>query len=275
MRSGGKLLPGLREDEKLGETSRGTAKSLTEQRTDRMILVISIGIVFTLAVGGFAIAANCLGGQNQSPLDNRQETVLDNFDLVETAQLKTERDVEFVLGSKSGEWVFDTEAGSIEVLDYYFPEIMPLCLTQEELSTWYVNILVIGGYELVCGYINVYQKGELKGTIYVDWYSEHGEMCCMDYYYISFYGGDICLDSNQYPEVYAPFDLCAPFDTIPGKEVTFDLYSCWTGCSEPDQNFAITPTQSFLYFSKSLILSTNGNTYSNLVNTVIQSKHIA
>ena len=144
---------------------------------------------------------------------------------------------------------------------------MPLCLTQEELSTWYVDLLVIGGYELVCGYIDVYQKGEYKGTIYLDWFSEHGEMCCMEYYYVSFYGGDICLDSNQYPDVCAPFDLCAPFDEIPGKEVTFDLYSCWTGCSEPDQNFAITPAQSFLSLP-SIILLENGNTSSNQVITV-------
>ena len=87
----------------MAKTSRGAAKSLTEERTDRMILILSIGIVFTLAVGGFAIAANGLGDQGQSPLDNRQTTVLDNFDLVETAQLQTEREIDFVLGSESGE----------------------------------------------------------------------------------------------------------------------------------------------------------------------------
>jgi len=240
-----------------------------------MILVISIGIVFTLAVGGFAIAANYLGDQNQSPLDNRQTTVLDNFDLVETAQLQTEREIDFVLGSDSGEWVFDTEAGYIEVLDWYIPEVMPLCLTQEELNTWYVDLLVVGGYELICGSIDVYQKGEHVGIIYVDWYSEPGDQCCMEYYYITFFGDDICLESNQYPEVYAPFDLAAPFETIPGKEVTFDLNTCWCGCCEPDQHFPITPTQSFLSFSKCIVLSTNNTHLVTLPTLSILSEHTA
>lgn len=237
----------------MGETSRGAAKSLTAQRTDQMILILSIGIVFTLAVGGFAIAVNSIGDQKQSPSD------LDNFDLVETANLQTLRELDFVLGSESGEAVFDTEVGKIEVLDWYMPDIMPLCLTQAELDQWYVNLLVIGGYELVCGYIDVWQKGDYKGTIYLNWTTDHGPMCCMEYYYISFYADPICLDSNQYPEVCAPFDLCAPFDTIPDKEVHFDLSTCWTGCEQPDQHFMITPAQSLLAFSKSLLLSSTNS----------------
>ena len=237
-----------------------------------MILILSLGIVFTLAVGGFVIAANSVGDQDKGSLDDSQQTVLERFDLVETAQLKSEREIDFVLGSKSGEWVFDTVPGSIEIVDWYIPEIMPLCLTQEELDMWFVDLVVIGGYELVCGYIDVYQKGAYVGTIYVDWNVVHDDvLCCVDYYYISFYGGPICLDSNQYPDVCAPFDLCAPFDTIPGKEVTFDLYSCWTGCSEPNQNFAITPTQSLSTLSKSVLLSSR-DTY--LLHLPILSAHI-
>jgi len=233
----------------MGDTSRGAAKSLPVQRTDRMILILSLGIVFTLAVGGFAIAADTLGDQKQSPSD------MDSFDLVETATLQTSREREFVLGSDSGEAMFDTEVGSIEVLDWYIPDVMPLCLTTEEVNGWYANLLVTGGYELVCGYIDVWQKGELKGTIMLNWNVEHGEMCCMEYYYITFYTEGICLDSNQYPVIDAPFELFAPFDEIPEKEVVFKLSTCWTGCSQPDQHFTITPTQSSLAFSESWILS--------------------
>jgi hypothetical protein len=237
-----------------------------------MILLISIGIVFTLAVGGFVIAAHSLGDQDGNPVVNRQTAVLDDFDLVETAHLESERETDFVLGSKSGEWVFDTEKGSIEVLDFYIPEVMPLCLTQEELDMWFVDLMVVGGYELICGYIDVYQKGDYVGTIYLDWNVAHDDiLCCVDYYHVTFHGGPICLDSNQYPDVCAPFDLCAPYDTIPGKEVTFDLYSCWTGCDDPDQNFAITPTQSLLSFSESSVLSQNER---DPVTLPIQSEHI-
>ena len=240
----------------MGDTSRGAATSLTEQRTNQMILLISIGIVFTLAVGGFAIAANYLGDQDQSPIDNQQTTVLDNFDLVETANLQTEREIDFVLGSESGEQVYDTETGTITILDYNFPSgPLPLCLTSDIIDTWFFNISVTGGYELVCGHIDVWQKGVIVGTIYLDWVSRHGERCCIEYWYITFHSNDICLESNQYPEVIAPFDLSAPFNTIPGKEVTFDLDTCWCGCCEPDQHFTITPTHLFLSFSRCLILS--------------------
>ena len=169
--------------------------------------------------------------------------------------------------------MFDTETGYIEVLDYYYPDVLPLCLTPEEVSTWYVDLLVVGGYELICGYIDVYQKGDIVGTIQLDWYYVDGEQCCMKYWYITFVTDGICLDSNQYPDVYAPFEFSAPFDEIPGKEVKFDLRTCWTGCSEPDQHFTITPTQLFLSFSK--------NRFTPLINEThpvarpIQSKHYA
>ena len=256
--------------ENLGVTSRGSATQLTEQRTDQMIMVVSIALVLALVVGGFVVAAHSVGGQDGSPALHEQSAVLDSLDLVETAHLSA-RETDFVLGSKSGEWVFDTEKGSIEVLDFYIPEIMPLCLTEEELNRWYVDLLVVGGYELICGYIDVFQKGAYVGTIYLDWTVTHDDvLCCVDYYHVSFYGGPICLDSNQYPDVCAPFELCAPFDTIPGKEVTFDLSTCWTGCENPDQNFAITPTQSFLSFSKCLVLSQRN---AHLVTLPIQSEH--
>jgi hypothetical protein len=98
---GRSTLSGLREDENMGDTYRGAATSLTEQRTNRMILILSIGIVFTLAVGGFVVV-NSYGDQDQSPLDDPQKIVLDNvdFDLAETAQLQALREPDFVMESE-------------------------------------------------------------------------------------------------------------------------------------------------------------------------------
>jgi hypothetical protein len=141
--------------------------------------------------------------------------------------------------------VFDTEVGYIEIMDYYYPDVLPLCLTPEEVSTWYVNLYIVGGYELVCGYVDVWQKGEPVGTIYMQWYHEDGARCCEDYWYVTFYLDEpICLDSNQYPEVCDPFNLDAPYDTIPDKEVYFDIMTCWTGCEQPSQHFTINPIHS-------------------------------
>jgi len=254
VRSGGKLFPGLREDEKLGEPSRGAAKSLTEQRTDQMILVISIGIVFTLAVGVFVIAANSIGDQNQSPFDNQQKTVLDNFDLVETAQPQSlkEQSLEelgFVIESESGCWgPICTEQGSIDFGNMNLPSELPLCVTNSSLSQYFVDVLVVGGYNpwLTGGYIQVWQKGESKGFIYILWtHSGDGPCCASDYWTATFYvKQNLCLESNQYPDVNLPWKLDYVGDqtTIPGKCVTFDIMTYWTGCKpqeQPSQDFTI------------------------------------
>ncbi|MFX1606444.1 MAG: hypothetical protein ACFFDD_11095, partial [Promethearchaeota archaeon] len=85
----------------MGETYRGSATPLTRQRTDQMILLISIGIVLALAVGGFVVAVNSYGDQNTSPLDDPQKIVMDCFDPAESAQLQSLREPGFVWESES------------------------------------------------------------------------------------------------------------------------------------------------------------------------------
>ena len=126
----------------MGDTYRGTATSLTEQRTNRMILILSIGIVFTLAVGGFVVV-NSYGDQNQSPLDNPQKMVLDNFAPAETAQLQALREPDFVMESESSCWgPLCTAQGSI---DFYADNIdgcLPLCINNSTLAGYYVDVVV-------------------------------------------------------------------------------------------------------------------------------------
>ena len=247
----------------MGDTFRGTAIPLTEQRTDRMIMILSLGIVFTLAVGGFVMAVNYEGGQNLDSVDDvadEQIMTVDGFDLAETAQ---PREFDFVLESESGCWgPLCTEQGAIYIEYSSLPDLLPLCIDNTYLQQWYVDIIVVGGYKPWGGYIDVWQKGDYKGTIDITWtyMGPDAARCCGDYWQATFSTvGPICLESTQYPDV-TPFDITNPdgLQTIPGKCVTFEFYTDWTGCvpgDDPSQDFTIIQTQSFETFSERLILT--------------------
>jgi hypothetical protein len=259
VRSGEKLSPGLREDEIMGETFRGSAIPLTEQRTDQMILIISITIVFALAVGGFVMAANIYEDQDQSPTDDVQQIVKDCFDPAETAQLQALREPDFVMESESGRWgPFDTEQGWILWDGYYLPSELPLCINNDTIANWYIMVLSYGGYEPYGGSINVTQKYRYKGTIYIDWtYAGKGEYecCAYDWWTATFYvAANFCLDSNQYP-------MCSGLDGfIPDKEVYFYYDTYWTGCGHESQHFTMIHSHSYWAFSKCFILTRHTQT---------------
>lgn len=238
----------------MGETSRGAAESLTEQRADRMILVVSIVILFTLAVGGFVMAVNSYGDQNESLIDDQHKIILDSSDPVETAQPQSLREIDFVMESESGCWgPLCTEQGWIEIDSYNIPDVLPLCIDSAYLREWYVDVYVYGGYNPweAGGYIDVWQKGEYKGKINIVWtHIGDGPCCAYDMWRATFWTAEmICLESNQYPDV-APWDInwADGQQTIPGKCVTFEIMTYWTGCEpgeEPSQDFTIIHSQLF------------------------------
>ncbi len=243
------ILPNLREDENMGETCRGSATLLTEQRTDQMIVMISIGIVFALAVGGFIVAANIYGDQSHGPPDNVQHSVIDHFDPAERAQLQVLREPGFVMESECDCWTFHTERGYI---DWYWniPQVLPLCISNDTLLGWSLTVFVYGGYEPIDGDILLTQKGIDKGIIYMDWkWDAKGPCCAYDYWIATFYvKEDFCLDSDQYPdEVGSGY--------IPEKYVWFNWCTDWTGCPEPNQRFTIIHSHSYRALSKSFILT--------------------
>jgi hypothetical protein len=253
----------------MGDTYRGAATSLTEQRTNRMILILSIGIVFTLAVGGFVVA-NSYGNQKQSPIDNPQKMVLDSrFDLAETAQLQTLREPDFVMESESSCWgPFYTEQGSIDFYDMNLPvDYLPLCINSGTLDGYWIDVIVYGGYTPAefASYIDVYQKDEYKGTINVHWLESTGTGdCCATFFHAVFYvDNPFCLDSSQYPAVNAPWTIDqTPGDLIPDKEVCLKIHTEWSGCTHGgDQDFTIIHSHSHQAFSKCIILALKTNTF--------------
>jgi hypothetical protein len=230
-----------------------------------MILIVSITMVFALAVGGFVMAANIYGNQDQSPTDDIQQTVKDYFDPAETAPLQTLRKSGFVMESECDCWTFHTERGYI---DWYWniPTELPLCIDNDTLLGWGLTVFVYGGYEPIGGDILLTQKGDDKGIIYIQWtHAGKGPCCAYDYWDASFYVlDDICLDSDQYPEEVG-------VGYIPDKYVWFNWCTDWTGCPQPDQRFTIIHSHSFRAFSKSLILTRQTQTLNPHQNNQLSS----
>ncbi|MHA2378448.1 MAG: hypothetical protein ACXADS_04165 [Candidatus Thorarchaeota archaeon] len=241
----------------MGETYRGSAVSTTEKtRHMYLICLVCMSLVVAVTVGGAFAVTNALeapGNAGSEPaVTGPPQDAMDDF---ECASLPTSRTFDLVLGSKTGRLgPFDTEVGTIEVLSYYFPATMPLCLTEDELRQWYVNLFITGGYELICGYVDVWQKDEVVGQIWLDWTREKGETCTTEFWYITFHTDGIFLDSNMYPDVCEPFELWAPYEKIPGKEVYFDIMTCWQGCESPEQSFSIIPAHSESILDSSMVL---------------------
>ena len=258
------VLPGLREDEDMGETYSGSATPLPEQRTDQMMIVLSITLVVALVVGGFVVAANIYGDQGKSPSDNDQQIIaMDHVDPAGTAPLQALREPDFVMESESGCWgPMCTEQGSIDFYAENLPDCLPLCITNETLAGYYVDVVVYGGYKpwALGSYIDVCQKGD-HYTIYIKWTETAGTGgCCATFYEATFYVEDnFCLESSQYPAVSLPWGIDqTPGDTIPLKEVWLHIYTQWTGCRPhemPSQDFTIIHSQSYRALSNKTILT--------------------
>ena len=246
----------------MGETYSRSATTLPEQRTDQMIVVISITLVVALVVGGYIVAANIYGDQNRCPTDNDQQIIaMDHFDPAGTAQLQALREPDFVMESESGCWgPMCTAQGSI---DFYADNIdgcLPLCINNSTLAGYYVDVIVYGGYTPLEGSIEVYQKFTHMGTIYVQWTAIAGTGgCCATFYEARFFvKQDFCLESSQYPDVTYPWtNDHTPGETIPGKEVYFHIDTLWTGCGCKDQDFTIIHSQSYQALSRWIILTVN------------------
>jgi hypothetical protein len=261
---------GLREDEKMGDTSRGAATTLPEQRTDQMMIIVSITLVVALVVGGFVVAANIYGDQNRSPPDDDQQIIaMDNVDPAGTAPLQTSREPDFVMESESSCWgPLYTEQGSIDFYAMNLPEdYLPLCINTGTLADYWVDVIVYGGYTPAefASYIDVYQKDDYKGRINVHWTQTTGTGdCCATFFHATFYVDQpFCLDSSQYPTVNSPWKIdMTPGDLIPDKEVCLKIHTEWSGCVPGgNQDFTIIHSHSHQALSKCSILTVKPDTF--------------
>ncbi|TFF91865.1 hypothetical protein EU545_02675 [Candidatus Thorarchaeota archaeon] len=237
----------------MGEAFSGTAVSPTENGCKETHYLICIGLILTLAVGSLTVATNAFEDERNLTEDVGL-SVSDNALSTAVAVPSTRSDEKHEVSgfapaeSECGCWgPFDTEQGWIDYAEYNIPDELALCIDDNYLAEWYVDVWVYGGYNpwQTGGYIEVYQKGALVGMINIAWtWVEKGECCAYDKWHATFYVDDpFCLESNQYPDV-APWCIDWPEgqETIPGKEVYMRIVTYWTGCTpgeEPSQDFTI------------------------------------
>lgn len=137
---------------------------------------------------------------------------------------------------------FDTEKGEIKVDQYYFDEVLPLKITDEEIEDWWVTVKVKGGYTPYDGWIYVDQvKTDKSGKLKITWTFVESLDCCYDIWNATFTVKEpFCIDSNQYPDG-SEWDYWNPGGTtIPGKdEFIFSWTTFWKGCPRPTQFFKL------------------------------------
>jgi hypothetical protein len=143
----------------------------------------------------------------------------------------------------------DTEQGYIKVIDKYFDYPLPLHLSEEEINDWYVELEVRGGHDPLDGYIDIYQGKEgYKGRLWMEWNYLGLRPSWFEFWNVTFKPeGDIFLDSNVYPEFDNDWFSIDKEGEIPGKDVSFDVWTLWTGCGEDDQHFEIILVQSLCF----------------------------
>lgn len=146
----------------------------------------------------------------------------------------------------------DTEPGTIEVFESVFEAPLDLHIDADVLDDWSLTLLVTGGYEPYEdeGFITVWQdlnKDTEKSddevhSIYIEWdedddhpsASESTTVWTAEFHLA---GGDFYLESNRYPETTWG-EVKGDALTL-GKEVWLFWHTFWSGCAEPEQDFAI------------------------------------
>jgi hypothetical protein len=145
-----------------------------------------------------------------------------------------------VMGSIEG---FDVEAGKICLCDYYFPDTLPICITNEWLEDKYLDLCVYGGYDFVEGAMELIQtKTGLDGELIM-----HAETfttdcpCGAECVHITFSVEEpIVFDSNHLPVIDIPgFYASGLSDGDLDKWVSLFANMKWAGCGDEDQQFML------------------------------------
>ena len=204
-------------------------------------LSIVAGILFVLLISiflGFAL----VGGFLTNP-DNIKPPITVEYKKLQVDIAGTEPNLSgnksIVSVAQKGCCCMDTEQGEIIIDGYNLPDVLPLCITQELLNTYYLTVYVTGGYEPIDGSITLYQKCEEVGVIDVIWTNADPEVTsCLEVWTANFVltDGPIILDSNQWP---AGADPLVDNPTIPGKCVCVVWDSLWQGCTDEEQQFEL------------------------------------
>jgi hypothetical protein len=186
-------------------------------------------IAFVAILFGFALVVGVSEIYSQGDILPPDERIF-NIPGIETVK----KDADVSVGYGGCMCDVPTAQGEISADSWYFPPLdwteLPLCITDADISNWYINLYVTGGYEPQCGAITFTQEG-VDQYIYIDW--TETDYCCYSIWSATFTTDDGCIefDSTQLPNVNLPFPHSNPsgqgFDE---KLVDICWCTCWTGC---------------------------------------------
>ena len=179
------------------------------------------------------------GSEDQTPEDENSEMFISDFESLDVATGLGQGDV---LVAESCDWpCLDVEAGSISLYDGYFPDTLPICVTNDWLADKYVTVAVYGGYVPIDGQIMLNQPKTGKGgAINIIWGPAEDCGCpCGAVLYTASFSVDepIVLDSNHLPAVCVPGCAIVDGPDELGKRVCACVCTLWTGCDSQDQQF--------------------------------------
>jgi hypothetical protein len=228
-------------------------KSLVKKWKGKQYRLAHFLVALALVVGGLLVASYAYNQYSQSNVTTQligYNMAYQNGLTVGIGNPSIPRTDDIVPVAQSG-WYNGTHtaAGTIDIVGENLPTEIPLCITNQWLSQYWVAVNVTGGYTPYDGSITVWQKGDRQGTIWVHWtcLNPH-DCCCVPKEYKATFSicgwCPICVDSDQYPAVGAGWTINTQGnDYIPGKAIDLQLTSKWMGCYLPEQAFVIIPVQ--------------------------------
>ncbi|TFF85769.1 MAG: hypothetical protein EU518_00535 [Promethearchaeota archaeon] len=227
----------------------------SDSKTTTGIFVISIGLIFLTLMFGFWGLATVIEtndnqfatnvGNDKMSFDQAEEKSLGLFasNLYSSVVADGFRLNDVSVAEECDWFDADVEAGLITVCDGYFPDTLPVCITNDWLADKWVTLCVYGGYEPLDGWMDLHQmKTGKDGSINIEWTSETTDCPCGAVLWTAHFSVDdpIVLDSNHMPVV------CIGGCEIPDGPEDLDKWVCasittlWQGCGDADQQFCVT-----------------------------------
>lgn len=267
-------------------------KSLENETTDSYsktvtgILIITVGLVVMVLFCGVWVITTSGANGNQSvgtvipfvpEMSSSENSILEEqlsedidsdlkvYDLNPSEALVMTGTGDVLVTERCEIGFMDVDAGYLIVCDENLPSTLPICITNEFLAEFYIDVCSYGGYVPLNGWVRLFQlktDGAFEGQIDITW-TDMGEVVCpitgciVTKYQATFtVAAPIMLESNHPPaSICGDSDLCfipewAPDDL--GKEVFVVIQSDWTGCDLPDQKFRVIPAHKSLSWNPEL-----------------------
>ena len=222
------------------------------------ILIITLTVMIGLSllgVAGYVAAKNDIQEDEMSFLPEKKSSEIKSSEGTSDAATSGSSDESVPEGYKGMYGPFDVMAGELTLVGGNIPDVtdptyqLPLCITQEWLDQWYIDVQATGGYIPEGGMLIIKQGSGEKESCHIVKIEANQLLspasCCVPKTYRFTFklvcGRPICLESNNVPDLSgSDFWLCpGSCDGTLDKEVYFDVITKWSGCHLESQEFLV------------------------------------